>query len=260
MEHEIQHSHTTHTKHVEHDTPMTHHKKRTNLAMPIAIVVAGIAIATAILASNGSFKKVLGTNDNLPTFGSATDTTLTPFDPATDHIIGNPNAPVMLIEYSDFSCPYCQVFHASMKQLMAEYGSTGSVAWVYRSLPIITKDSPTIAYASECVAQLGGNDAFWKFSDELFNREQGTHVDIATLTEKAITVGVDKTDYESCMAGSAHQARLQALMDNVIGLGVGGTPATFAIVKGETYPIEGGALPYEQLKNALSKIIEQAKE
>ena len=67
------------------------------------------------------------------------------------------------------------------------------------------------------------------------------------------------TAYTNCMTGDTHKARMQALMDNVLALGVNGTPATFAIVKGKTYPIEGGALPYAQLTNALAKIIDEAK-
>ncbi|OGG62427.1 hypothetical protein A3C87_02360 [Candidatus Kaiserbacteria bacterium RIFCSPHIGHO2_02_FULL_49_34] len=232
--------------------------KRASIAMPIAIVIAGIAIAASILSSNGTFKNILGTGDNLPQF-AATELSIAPFDPATDHIIGNPDAPVILIEYSDFNCPYCQVFHNSMKQLMAEHGSTGSVAWVYRSLPIITQDSPIIAYAAECVAEVAGNDAFWKYADVLFDHAQGTKIDTATLGTKAFALGVNKEAYEACVAGNTHQARMQALMDNVVGLGVTGTPATFAIVKGKTYPIEGGALPYAQLTQALAKIIEDAK-
>ncbi|OGG60421.1 hypothetical protein A3C89_04120 [Candidatus Kaiserbacteria bacterium RIFCSPHIGHO2_02_FULL_50_50] len=230
--------------------------KRASLALPIAIVIAGIAIAAAILSSNGVFANLFG--GDLPQF-APTEISIAPFDPATDHIIGNPNAPVILIEYSDFDCPYCQIFHSSMKQLMAEHGAAGNVAWVYRSLPIITENSPTISYAAECVAEIGGNDVFWKFADDIFSRTHGTHFDIATLTEKVKATGVNMTAYTNCMTGDTHKARMQALMDNVLALGVNGTPATFAIVKGKTYPIEGGALPYAQLTNALAKIIDEAK-
>ena len=53
-----------------------------------------------------------------------------------DHILGNPDAPVKLIEFSDFECPFCKRFHPTMKRLMDEYGEDGRVAWVYRHFPL----------------------------------------------------------------------------------------------------------------------------
>src|SRR5690606_34807350 len=80
---------------------------------------------------------------------------------ADDHIRGNPNAPLMIVEYSDFDCPYCKSFHVTMQKIIEEYGPSGKVAWVYRHLPL-TSLHPSAAYiaeTSECVAELGGNDA-----------------------------------------------------------------------------------------------------
>lgn len=232
-------------------------RKGKNILIPIAIVSTGIAIATAVLIANGTtpFTK----KDNLPDFGgSTTNVVLTPVM-AEDHLLGNPNAPVVLVEYSDFNCPYCKSFHESMNQLMKEHGAAGNVAWVYRHFPVITEDSPKIAEASECVAELAGNDAFWKFAQAIFDRDQNTRVDMEKLLDKALAVGVDKSAYEECIASGRHVARLQALMENASKLDVGGTPHTFAIINGKTYTVEGGALPYARLTQELSRIVEQAK-
>jgi predicted DsbA family dithiol-disulfide isomerase len=83
-----------------------------------------------------------------------------------DHIIGNPNAPIVIVEYSDFQCPYCKIFHQTMKRIVAE--SDGSVAWVYRHWPI-QSSSFEKAVASECVASIKGNEAFWAYTDLLFD-------------------------------------------------------------------------------------------
>ena len=88
-----------------------------------------------------------------------------PVDPTTDHIFGNPSAPVTIIEYSDFECPYCARFQPILEQVVND--SNGGVNWVYRNWPI--HNSITKLIAAECVAKIKGNDAYWKYSDLLFN-------------------------------------------------------------------------------------------
>ncbi|MFA6386692.1 MAG: thioredoxin domain-containing protein [Candidatus Paceibacterota bacterium] len=82
-----------------------------------------------------------------------------------DHLLGNPDAPIVVIEYSDYECPYCKSFHTTMDQIVK--GSDGKVAWIYRHWPI-HQGSLEKLIAAECVATLKGNDAFWKYTDLLF--------------------------------------------------------------------------------------------
>jgi len=82
-----------------------------------------------------------------------------------DHILGNPEAPVMIIEYSDLECPFCKRFSGTMKEIVAE--SNGNVAWVYRHW-IVHPGALAKAGAAECVNKLKGNDAFWKYIDLVF--------------------------------------------------------------------------------------------
>jgi protein-disulfide isomerase len=86
-----------------------------------------------------------------------------------DHARGAANAPVTIIEYSDLDCPFCQRLHPTLLTIMQEY--EGEVAWVYRHLPLeqLHPNAPLLAEASECVAELGGNEAFWKFVDGYFS-------------------------------------------------------------------------------------------
>lgn len=87
-----------------------------------------------------------------------------------DHIRGSSTAKVTVVEYSDFECPYCQQFHQTMKQILEAY-EDDQVAWVFRHMPIqqLHPQAPRLARASECVADIGGEDAFWTFADELFS-------------------------------------------------------------------------------------------
>lgn len=84
---------------------------------------------------------------------------------ANDHILGNTNAQVVLIEYSDFECPYCKRFQTTLNKVVTE--SNGSVAWVYRHWPIHQNSFEKLV-AAECISKIKGNDAFWKYSDLLF--------------------------------------------------------------------------------------------
>lgn len=85
-----------------------------------------------------------------------------------DHLRGDRDAELVMVEYSDFQCPFCQNFHATALQALSEYD--GRVAWVYRHFPLdnIHPYARPAAEASECVAELGGDEAFWKFADEVF--------------------------------------------------------------------------------------------
>ena len=81
-----------------------------------------------------------------------------------DHIKGSIDAPIKVVEYSDFDCPFCTRFHDSMNEIVA---TNDDVAWVYRHFPLdqLHPNARGIAVASECIAREGGDEAFWKFAD-----------------------------------------------------------------------------------------------
>lgn len=94
-----------------------------------------------------------------------------PLPNENDHIIGNLNAPIIIVEYADLECPFCMKFATTANRIVTE--SNGNVAWVYRHWVIHTdvnngQNALPKAAASECVAKLKGNDAFWKYIDLVF--------------------------------------------------------------------------------------------
>lgn len=86
-----------------------------------------------------------------------------------DHVYGNPQAELLIIEYSDPECPFCKRFHETMTQVMKEYGDAGKVAWVYRHFPLdsIHSKARHEAEAIECAGELGGNEKFWAYLNKL---------------------------------------------------------------------------------------------
>ncbi|MDP9249475.1 MAG: thioredoxin domain-containing protein [bacterium] len=89
-----------------------------------------------------------------------------------DHIVGDINSEIIIVEYSDLDCPYCKVFHNTMHQVIEQ--SEGKVAWVYRHYPIpqLHPNAPKKAEETECAWELGGNEAFWKYADKVFSTPQ----------------------------------------------------------------------------------------
>ncbi len=85
---------------------------------------------------------------------------------ADDHYIGNLDAPIKIVEYSDFECPFCKRFHQTMHNIAESYGPD-ELVWVYRHFPLesIHPQAKALAVASECVAKSAGNNGFWAFTD-----------------------------------------------------------------------------------------------
>lgn len=168
-----------------------------------------------------------------------------------DHVYGSRDADVFLVEYSDFECPFCQAFHSTAKELVDE--SDGKVAWVYRHYPLsFHPQAEPAALASECVADIGGNDAFWDFSDLLF--ENQTTLSDDTYAELASSLGVSSNSFENCYTNQNFIEKVQNDFKEGTAAGVQGTPHTFVINKdGDTFVING-AQPIEEAR----RVIEQA--
>lgn len=171
-----------------------------------------------------------------------------------DHIRGNKNADLVVIEYSDLECPFCKQFHPTMEQAKAEYGD--KIAWVYRHYPLdmIHPRAKPAANAAECVANLKGNDAFWKFTDMVFN-DQTKYLSDAGLKDAAVSLGISGNDFSSCFSANKYQSDIDAQYQGGVTAGITGTPGTFVInKKGDTWLV-GGAVPYTSLKATLDEAL-----
>ena len=181
---------------------------------------------------------------------------LRPVSKSRDHIRGNPDAPVTLIEFSDFECPFCKSFHATVKKVVEE--SNGQVRWVYRHFPldqIHPVKARKEAAASECAAELGGNDAFWKFADRFFAvTPSNNKTDIDTVLPRiAREIGLDGAAFASCLASGRHDRRVEEDLQNANATGGRGTPWSLVVSKsGRIYPLSG-AQPYASVKELVER-------
>ncbi|MDI6820695.1 MAG: thioredoxin domain-containing protein [Patescibacteria group bacterium] len=168
---------------------------------------------------------------------------------SADHILGNLNASVKIVTFSDFECPFCKTFHLTMKQILPLYGD--KIAWVFRQLPldILHQKAKKVALATECVSALGGNDKFWKYVDKIFEiTPSNDGLDLNELPKIAEQVGVDRAKFQSCLDSNKYIDKIEASQKEAENVGIRGTPFSLVIAKdGKKYAING-ALPFSDIK------------
>lgn len=235
-----------------------------DLLVPLSIVIAGIFVGAGLYLSGPSAgNQVSDTKIVDTTEPEAVDTT-NKIDPVTeaDHIKGNPNAPVKIVEFSDFECPFCKQHHATLQSVVEKVGED-KVAWVYRQFPLEQLHpvkAMAAAMASECVAELGGNDVFWLFTDRYFEETlTNNRTDIDTLIPKLVAeTKVDKKAFTACYEGEKHKATIEADIADAVETGGRGTPWSIIIgPSGKTYPVNG-ALPASAIEQMIQKAIDEA--
>ncbi|HEX5512844.1 MAG TPA: thioredoxin domain-containing protein [Gammaproteobacteria bacterium] len=180
-----------------------------------------------------------------------------------DHVYGSPNAPVTLIEYSDFECPFCKRFHTTAKQLVDS--SNGQVNWVYRHFPLASHNpgAQKQAEAAECAAALGGNDAFWRYTDAIYERTRsgGKGFPLANLTPLAVEIGLDKVKFQTCVDSGRFAQKVQQQMAAGERAGISGTPGNILYhrASGEAIALHG-AQPLERFQQAVQVLTSQSSE
>ena len=165
------------------------------------------------------------------------------------HVYGNPDAETTIVEFSDFECPFCARLHPTLTQVVDE--SEGAVNWEYRHLPLtIHANAEPSAYAAECVAELAGNDAFWKYSETILKNQRG--LTAVFLENTAVTLGINVDEYQSCIASDEIAQRVAADTQAALSLGGSGTPFNVVSFADGTTRVASGALPYDNWKALLS--------
>lgn len=232
----------------------------------MAILLGSFVIAIAILISGGVIK-----------FGTLTKTASTtatqpasPVAPApqpaqveveklrdNDHVWGQKNARILLIEYSDLECPFCKRFHPTAQQAVDEY--KGQVAWVYRHFPLdqIHSKADKEAEATECATELGGNDGFWKMTDKIFEVTPSNNgLNLDDLPKLAAQIGLNQNQFKACLDSGKYAQYVEDDYQSGIRAGVNGTPGNILLdtKTGKNIPVPG-AVPFETLKSSIDSLL-----
>ena len=253
----------------------TNERDQQILTIPMAIVLAAVIVAGALLyvyrpASTGSQPGA-----NAASAPSATVPSTNSLPPITnaDHILGNPNAPIKIVEYSDPSCPFCKMFQGTMLQIMQTYGASGQVAWVYRHFPLNKPDqngnvlhpnAGVQANAFECAAMVGGNAGFWAFEKDWYSTfpndgaSETSVADSQQIMQTAKDVKLDTSAFDDCVLSDKFSAAVDKEYASGLSLGIAGTPTSY-IVSSTGQPIAvQGAQSYATLSAAINAILESA--
>jgi len=257
MEHETQQQSAPVSPEAEKESVQ---QKANTWSVPVAIIAAGVIVALAILYG-GSAERNAAT-PNLAKKAGLTEPAAAPNGQnaqpaitvkpisAEDHIFGDVNAPVKVIEYSDLECPFCKRFHATMQQVVAAY--SGQVAWVYRHFPIdqLHSKARKEAEATECAGELGGNDKFWAYTNRLMDvTPTNNGLDAAELPKIATFVGLVK--FTQCLESGKYAAKIEADVQAAVAAGARGTPYSVVISASGEKSVIPGALPFEQVKGII---------
>ncbi len=241
------------------------------LTIPMAIVLAAVIIAGVLLYMYRPTASIQpAANSQTAPSATVPDTSSLPPVTASDHILGNPNAPIKIVEYSDPSCPYCKMFQTTMLEIMQKYGASGQVAWIYRDFPLDKPDqngsvlhpnAGTQSNAFECAASVGGDAGFWSYEKDWFTTfpsdgaDESSSVDNQQITQTAIDTGLDTTAFKDCVASGKLSKAVDSEYAAGLALGIEGTPTSY-LVTSTSQPIAiQGAQSYAALSAAIDAIL-----
>ncbi|MCX8009385.1 MAG: DsbA family protein [Patescibacteria group bacterium] len=177
-----------------------------------------------------------------------------------DWVRGDKNAQIALIEYSDLECPFCKQFHATAQRIVDEY--KGKVMWIYRHYPLsFHPNAQKAAEASECAGKLGGNEAFWKYVDNVYKKipANGSGIPTDTFVPLAKEIGLDEVAFKKCLDSGEMEKKVKDQMDGGVNAGVSGTPGNILLnTKTKETRLIPGAVPFEQIKQAIDEMLKES--
>ena len=168
-----------------------------------------------------------------------------------DYVRGNPNAKITLVEFSDLECPFCARFHPTAQQIVDTYPN--DVKWIYKHFPLssIHPKAQKFSEATECAGELGGNDAFWEYTDAIFGNQA---VALAQLGEVAAQIGLNQTAFQACLDSGRYASKVQAQTSQAQAAGGTGTPYSVIIAGDQKIPVSG-AQPFAQISAIIESLL-----
>lgn len=214
--------------------------------IPLSIVVAGALVAGAVLYSNRT-GGTAATGQSAAAGASAGGQTAAVQDLADDDpFLGNPDAPVTIVEFGDFQCPFCgRFFKTTEQEIIEKYVKTGKAKFVYRDFPLtsIHEEAQKSAEASECADEQG---EFWEYHDLLYQRQD--QLSVAHYKAWAAELGLNTGQFNQCLDAGKYSEEVGKDFRDGQAAGVRGTPGTF--VNGR---LVEGALPFAQFQTIIEE-------
>lgn len=151
-----------------------------------------------------------------------------------DPVLGDANAPVTIIEFSDYQCPYCRRFYNdTFPSILSEYIETGKVKLVFRDLPLLDKHPGAMpsAIAANCARAQGGDEMYFKMHNKIFDgqnetsRTKSVEITDEQLQQYAADLGLDTATFNTCFTGGNEAEEVQKDLADADSIGVSATPS-----------------------------------
>ena len=177
-----------------------------------------------------------------------------------DPVLGNPNAPVTVVEFSDFQCPFCSRFFEQTLPLLEEnYINTGKVKLVYKDLPLdnLHPNARPVHIAAECADEQG---KFWEYHDVLFEKQSEwnrlSSADLSSqLNQYATSMGLNSASFDSCLSSQDIADEVNADFLQAASYGATGTPTFFIGTEKDGFIKLVGAQPYAAFQGAIDNLL-----
>ena len=184
--------------------------------------------------------------------------TLSVFTDNASPILGNPNAPITMVEFGDYQCTFCsKFFHETENSIITNYIKTGKVKILFKDYIILGQDSMNAANAAHCA---NDQKLFWEYHSMLYNNWAGEDTgwaDLAHLHEFANTLGLDMDVFSACMSDLKWNELVNLSSIDGQKLGVTGTPTFFVIDQNNDVIKIVGAQHYDVFKEVFDSVLEE---
>ena len=228
-------------------------------SLAIGAIIASITITLVIFGVNNSSNEIELSIEPTPEMDQigpkkiTMDTFLSNGSP----ILGDPNAPITLVEFGDYQCHYCNVFFQSIeKDILKNYVDTGKVKIIFKDYNIIGEDSVIASQGAHCANDQG---LFWEYHDILYSNWTGENNGWASPENLAIfaqQIGLNMNKWSECMKKGSHSQIILKSNDDARTLELTGTPAFFIINSEGKVSKLFGAQPFEVFKKIFDSQLE----
>ncbi len=171
-------------------------------------------------------------------------------------VLGDPDAPIAIVEFGDYQCHQCyNWFHNTKPGIEAEYIETGRASLVFVDMAFLGRDSPRAAEASHCAGDQG---MYWEYHDTLY-RQQGQRIDDGWAAADRLrlfagSIGLDADQFAECLDSGKHRDRVKYNTDEALRHGVSGTPTFIIVGPGGGEQTIVGAQPYAAFRDAIESV------
>ena len=229
-------------------------------SLAIGAGIASVAIIVAFLALdifNDDTELAVEPTPTIQESGPAKITASTFLENGSP-VLGNPNAPITMVEFGDYQCFFCnKFFHETEDSLLKNYIETGKVKVIFKDFTIIGADSITAANAAHCASDQG---KFWEYHDTLYNHWTGENNGWASsenLLQFAGDLGLEMDQFSKCITDSKYSQSIAKSNQDAKDLGLTGTPAFFIIGPDNKVTKIGGAQPYDVFERIFNSELEK---